>query len=128
MCQWRKHPRILTTSNYIIQQTMDRNTKDWIQHGSAVAMIVSAIALAFISFFYLLEVHTSVLVYVSEALAYAAGIFGVTLYFRNKIGEAGEHVKREIREQLERMHRDTEIDDEEVVEQLKENDNDNEND
>ena len=102
---------------------MDKSTKDWIQHGSAIAMIASAIILAFLSFFYLLEVHTSVLVYVSEALAYAAGIFGVTLYFRNKIGEVGDHIKQEIGEQLRRMHRETEAIDEEDTNEKEDEEN-----
>ena len=31
--------------------------------------------------------------YASEALAYAAGIFGVSLYFRHKIGEIDRRIK-----------------------------------
>lgn len=72
---------------------MTQHTKDIIQYATAVAMVASAIALAFMSFAMIVEIHSSVLVYASEALAYAAGIFGVSLYFRHKIGEIDRRIK-----------------------------------
>ena len=72
---------------------MKQNTKDWVQYGTAIAMIASAIALAFISFTLIMEVHTSVLVYISEALAYAAGIFGVSIYFNSKVRDINTRIR-----------------------------------
>lgn len=69
---------------------MRQHTKEVIQYTTAVAMVASAITLAAVSFAMIVEIHSSVLVYASEALAYAAGIFGVSLYFRHKIGEIDE--------------------------------------
>lgn len=64
---------------------MKHNTKDWIQYSSAIAMLVSAIALAFWSFYKLSEVHGSVLAYVGEAIAFVAGVFGLALYAKHEI-------------------------------------------
>lgn len=96
-------------------------------------MIVSAIALSFISFILLMEVHTTVLVYVSEALTYAASIFGVSIYFNHKLAEVNDRIKRlgggeerEISEQLQRLHKETEaIEEEEPINENEINNNNN---
>jgi large-conductance mechanosensitive channel len=44
---------------------MQSNTKDWIQYGSAIAMILSAIILAFLSFFAIQAIEASILWYVA---------------------------------------------------------------
>jgi len=44
---------------------MQSNTKDWIQYGSAIAMILSAIVLAFLSFFAIQAIEASILWYVA---------------------------------------------------------------
>ncbi len=64
---------------------MLKNVKDWISYSSAVFMILSGALLSYISFFMLHKIEGSVLVYLSEALTFSGGIFGVTLYFHNKI-------------------------------------------
>lgn len=56
--------------------------------GTAVAMLSSGIVLAFLSFFIGdHDVPDGVLWYVAQALVYAGSIFGVTIYFRSKMGE-----------------------------------------
>lgn len=79
---------------------MQTNTKDWIQYGTAVAMIASAIILTFVSFFSLSLIESSVLWYVAQALTYSGGIFGVTIYIRSKMGEAMTNARRRIREEI----------------------------
>lgn len=64
---------------------MSKNIKDWISYGSAVFMILSGALLSYISFFTIHIIESSVLIYLSEALTFSGGIFGVTLYFNNKI-------------------------------------------
>jgi len=64
---------------------MSKNVKDWISYGSAVFMILSGALLSYISFFTIHAIESSVLIYLSEALTFSGGIFGVTLYFNNKI-------------------------------------------
>ena len=73
---------------------MKQNTKDWMQYASAIAMLISAIAIAIWSFARLSEIHNTVLAYVGEAIAFAAAVFGLALYARNEI-------KKELRKMLE---------------------------
>ncbi len=70
--------------------------KDWIQYGSAVAMIVSGIILAFLSFFKNDgDIGQGVLWYVAQALTYAGSIFGVSVYFRTKLGDLRSNINKE---------------------------------
>ena len=71
------------------------NSKEIIQYGSAVAMIVSGIVLAFLSFFMNGDITDGVLWYISQALIYAGGIFGVSIYFKTRLGEFEHKVKLE---------------------------------
>lgn len=67
---------------------MKSNTKEWIQYSSAILMILSGIFLAFLSFFFNnYNITNGILWYIAQALVYAGGIFGVSLYFRTKIGD-----------------------------------------
>ena len=67
---------------------MSPNVKEWIQYCTAVAMIISGIILAFLSFFLnSYDIANGVLLYIAQALAYAGGIFGVSLYFKTRMGE-----------------------------------------
>ena len=73
------------------------NTKDWIQYGSAVGMIVLGIVLAFMSFFRNDgDISEGVLWYVAQALTYAGGIFGVSIYFKTKLGDFESRTRQEI--------------------------------
>jgi hypothetical protein len=72
-------------------------TKDWIQYSSAIAMIASGIILAFLSFFRNDgNISEGVLWYVAQALTYAGGIFGVSIYFKTKLGDFESRTKQEI--------------------------------
>lgn len=72
-------------------------TKDWIQYSTAIAMIVSGIILAFMSFFRNDgNISEGVLWYVAQALTYAGGIFGVSIYFKTKLGDFESRTKQEI--------------------------------
>jgi len=80
---------------------MKSNTKEWIQYSTAIAMIVSGIALAFLSFFLNdYEISDSVLWYIAQALVYAGGIFGVSLYFKTKLGDFETRTRKEINQAL----------------------------
>lgn len=72
---------------------MKQNTKDWIQYSTATAMVVSAIAIAFLAFLLTSTIASGVLIYIAQALCYAGGIFGVSLYFKTKIGEFESNAK-----------------------------------
>lgn len=68
---------------------MKANTKDWIQYGTAIAMIGSGVLLSLLSFFLNNhDIEDGVLWYVAQALVYAGSIFGVNIYYRTKFGDA----------------------------------------
>lgn len=71
------------------------NSKEIIQYGSAMLMIVSGVVLAFLSFFMKGEITDGVLWYVSQGLIYAGGIFGVSIYFKTRLGEFEHKVRME---------------------------------
>ena len=82
------------------------NTRGWIQYGSAIAMILSGIVLAFFSFFWNNgTIAESVLWYMAQALTYAGGIFGVSIYFKTKLGDFESRTRKEIIETIEEAER-----------------------
>lgn len=58
---------------------MQKNTKDWIQYGSAVVVLICAIILVYISYFTSKDVTENVLWYFAQSLMYAGSIFGVAI-------------------------------------------------
>lgn len=83
---------------------MQTNTKEWIQYGSAIAMILSGIVLGFLSFF-LNDDHDiadGVLWYIAQALIYAGGIFGVSIYFKTKLGEFESKAREDLKHYIDR--------------------------
>ena len=79
--------------NYIKDDDMTTNSKEWIQYGTASLMILSGVVLTFISFFVNGDVTEGVLWYMAQALTYAGGIFGVSIYFRTKLGSSITEIK-----------------------------------
>ena len=79
---------------------MTNNIKEWVQYGTAVTMILSGIVLAFLSFFLNgYDIADGVLWYIAQALTYAGGIFGVSIYFKTKLGQAEAQLRELIREE-----------------------------
>ena len=62
--------------------------KDITQYASAIAALGSGIGLAFLQYFDMGDLTNGVLGYVAQVLVYAAGIFGVTMYWNGKYREA----------------------------------------
>lgn len=60
---------------------MQKNTKKWIQYGSAVVVLIFAIVLVYISYFTskTQDVTDNVLWYFAQSLMYAGSIFGVAI-------------------------------------------------
>jgi hypothetical protein len=80
----------------------DMTTKDWIQYSTAIAMIASGILLAFLSFYHNDgDIAEGVLWYMAQALTYAGGVFGVSIYFKTKLGDFESRAKAEIARALE---------------------------
>ena len=85
---------------------MKQNTKDWIQYSTAIAMVGSAIIIAFIALILTSTIASGVLIYIAQALVYAAGIFGVSLYFNTKLGEFETSAKKQIQEAIDEMKKE----------------------
>lgn len=64
---------------------MKQNTKDWIQYGSAIALILSGVALVFLSFLLTLDVNAGVNTYAGVAFSCALAIFGVSAYMVSQV-------------------------------------------
>lgn len=82
------------------------DTKEKIQYGTAVLMVISAVVLAFICFFLNhYKIEDSVLWYIAQALVYAASIFGISLAIKTKMGEVKNDMKQYVDEELNK-HKD----------------------
>lgn len=73
---------------------MQRNTKEWIQYGSAIVVLTSGIVLAYVSYFtsQMRDVTDNVLWYFAQTLMYAGSIFGVAIAIDAKF----ENIKNKI--------------------------------
>lgn len=80
---------------------MTGNTKEWIQYGSAIFMILTGSILSFISFFTMGTVVSGVLLYLSEALVFSGAIYGVNIYYRSKFGEFESKAEKRIEKRIE---------------------------
>ena len=87
---------------------MKTNTKEWIQYGTATLMIVSGVVLTFLSFFINGDVVDGVLWYMAQSLTYAGAIFGVSIYFRTKLGETEHQVKEFFERKLDIRRKESE--------------------
>lgn len=74
---------------------MKQNIKDWIQYGSAIAMLITSMVLAIWSFSEINEVHSTVLTYSGIAVSFCSAVYGLALYAKNEI-------HRELRKMRER--------------------------
>lgn len=62
--------------------------KEQIQYTTAIVLVISGILIAFLSFFLnAFNIQDGVLIYIAQAFIMAGGIFGISLYFKSKIGE-----------------------------------------
>ncbi len=87
------------------RRNMKENTKEWIQYSTAILMIVSGVVLAFLSFFLNdYDIADGVLWYIAQALTYAGAIFGVSVYFKTKLGEAKNEIREIIRHEDKANH------------------------
>lgn len=79
---------------------MNKSTKEWIQYGSALGMLVSGVVLVFLCFFLNdYDLKDSVLWYLGQCLVYAGSIFGVRAYMSSKYGEFKTYVDAEIKKE-----------------------------
>lgn len=70
-------------------------TKDWLQYGSALALLVFGVILTTAGFIVspLGVVDSSVLWVLGQCLLYAGGVFGISIYAKNEIKEQISKIK-----------------------------------
>ena len=95
---------------------MTTNSKEWIQYLTASLMILSGVVLTFISFFVNGDVTEGVLWYMAQALTYAGGIFGVSIYFRTKLGSSITEIKDIIDKKFNEIRKEEESNDKDIEE------------
>ena len=83
----------------------DLGIKDKIQYIVAIVLILSGVVLAFLSFALTFTIATGSLIYISQCFITAGGIFGVSLYFKNKLGEFSSDAANKIEEIVRRVIR-----------------------
>lgn len=87
---------------------MKDNTKDWIHYTAASALIISAIVMAFVSFFMTMDIGAGPLTYIGESLSAALGLFGIGIYAVNKVNSISRRMDRRFNE-LEARERGKEV-------------------
>ena len=87
---------------------MKENTKDWIHYTAASALIISAIVMAFVSFFMTMDIGAGPLTYIGESLSAALGLFGIGIYAVNKVNAISRRMDRRFNE-LEARERGKEV-------------------
>lgn len=80
--------------------------KDRIQYITAICLIASGIFIAFLSFFLnSFNIASGVLIYIAQAFVAGGSIFGVSIYFRTKLGEfrsdAANEIEKVVRKVIE---------------------------
>jgi hypothetical protein len=73
----------------MVRKWKDVPIKEKIQYWVSTVLILSGIVLSYLSFFLSdnKEINDSVLIYLSQTLVFAGGVFGVSLYFKSQISE-----------------------------------------
>ena len=71
-------------------------------------MVVSGVTLTFISFFINGDVTEGVLWYMAQALTFAGAIFGVSIYFKTKLGESEQRLRQFLNDKLKNKESEAE--------------------
>lgn len=80
----------------------DLGVKDKIQYVMAIVLIASGILLAFLSFGLIHTIATGSLIYISQCFITAGGIFGVSIYFKTKIGQFSSDATDRLEKMIEK--------------------------
>ena len=79
------------------------NISFFVQYGISIMLVISGIAIAFMSFFFnSYDISSGVLTYIGEAFVTAGGFCGVAVYIKNSFIEAEAKVKKEIEAEISR--------------------------
>ena len=78
--------------------------KDQIQYITAIILILSGVVIAFLSFFLnSFNIATGVLIYIAQAFVAGGSIFGVSIYFKTKLGEFKSDAVEEIQKAIQKI-------------------------
>lgn len=79
--------------------------KDKIQYITAIVLFISGIVLAFLSFAFTYNIASGSLIYIAQAFITGAAIFGVSIYFKTKLGElksdTNKYIEKTIKKALD---------------------------
>ena len=76
---------------------MTSNTKEWIQYGTAIGMLVSGVLLTFLCFFLnRYKIETEVLWYVAQCITFAGAVFGISAYTKQRLDKIEKEIKGKI--------------------------------
>lgn len=65
--------------------------KDKLQYITAIVLILSGIAMGFLSFFTIKDIAAGALVFTGQTFIAGGSIMGVSIYFRDKLQETSQH-------------------------------------
>ena len=85
--------------HYLCTKTliMTSNTKDWIQYGTAIGMLLSGVLLTFLCFFLnRYKIETEVLWYVAQCITFAGAVFGISAYTKQRLDKIEKEIKGKI--------------------------------
>lgn len=83
---------------------IDLCIKDKIQYIVAVVLVVSGIVMAFLSFFLnQYDIATGTLIYIAQCFITVGGIFGISIYFKSKLGEFKSDTMKLVEDIVERI-------------------------
>lgn len=87
----------------------DLGVKDKIQYIMAIVLISAGIIMAFLSFFLnAFNIATGTLIFIAQCFVMSGGIFGISIYFKNKLGEFKSDATKEIQQILDKLIKDKE--------------------
>lgn len=80
-------------NNYVnnFQKHTD-NWKDKVQYGVATTSFIAGVGMGFLSFLTSRTLSGEILGFIGECFTLTGGIFGITLYVRNKVAQAGTYI------------------------------------
>ena len=91
----------------IIEKWGQLGIKEKIQYITAIVLITSGIVLAFLSFFLnSFNIASGVLIYIAQAFVAGGSIFGVSIYFKTKLGEFKSDTVKQIQTIVENVIKD----------------------
>ena len=86
---------------------MRTNTKEWIQYSTAVGMLACGAVMAFLSFFIHGDIVDGVLWYIGQSLIFAGGVFGISTYFKDKLGESEKRMREDIKNAIREVREES---------------------